>query len=170
MNSQVEHREVHNIYGYCHHKATYDGMIKRDTSQNIRPHVLTRSFFAGSQKWAVVWTGDTGATWDHLRITVPQLLSLSLCGNSNCGGNVCGFAGDSETELAIRWYQLSPSCHSSVAIVRKPTNDEGHGYMTGLILTSSLKQSEKGIACCPTGTPVSNAIVLRLCLCCNLSV
>jgi len=103
---QIEHRDVHNIYGYLQHRATYNGMLKRNTSQNIRPHVLTRSFYAGSQKWTTVWTGDTEATWDHLKNTVPQLLSLSLCGLSNCGGDVGGFIGDPEPELAVRWYQL----------------------------------------------------------------
>lgn len=103
---QVEHREVHNIYGYCHHKATYDGMVKRNKDQNIRPHVLSRSFYAGSQKFTAIWTGDTGATWAYLKNTVPQMLSMSLCGISNIGGDVGGFAGNPEPELAVRWYQL----------------------------------------------------------------
>jgi len=103
---QVEHREVHNIYGYTQHKATYDGLVKRDPNHNSRPHVLSRSFYAGSQKWTTIWTGDTGCTWDYLRFTVPQLLSLGLCGISNAGGDVGGFAGDPEPELAVRWYQL----------------------------------------------------------------
>jgi len=121
---QVEHREVHNIYGYGQHKATYDGMLKRNKEQNIRPHVLTRSFFAGSQKWTTVWTGDTGATWDYLRITVPQLLSLSLCGISFCGGDVGGFIGNPEPELAVRWYQLGTFMpyfrgHSEITAARR---------------------------------------------------
>jgi len=103
---QVEHREVHNIYGYGQHKATYAGLLKRNQCQNIRPHVLTRSFYAGSQKWTTIWTGDTAATWEYLQNTVPQLLNLSLCGISFCGGDVGGFIGDPEPELAIRWYQL----------------------------------------------------------------
>jgi alpha 1,3-glucosidase len=68
--------------------------------------VLSRSFYAGSQKWTTIWTGDTGATWDYLKVTVPQMLSLSLCGISNVGGDVGGFLGDPEPELAVRWYQL----------------------------------------------------------------
>jgi len=103
---QVEHREVHNIYGYCHHKATYDGMINRNADKNVRPHVLSRSFYAGSQKFTAIWTGDTGATWGYLKNTVPQLLSLSLCGISNAGGDIGGFMGNPEPELAVRWYQL----------------------------------------------------------------
>jgi alpha-glucosidase (family GH31 glycosyl hydrolase) len=103
---EVEHREVHNIYGYGQHKATYNGMVRRNKDQNVRPHVLSRSFYAGSQKWTTIWTGDTAATWEHLKVSVPMLLSLSLCGISNAGGDVGGFIGDPEPELAIRWYQI----------------------------------------------------------------
>jgi alpha-glucosidase (family GH31 glycosyl hydrolase) len=103
---QVEHREIHNIYGYCMHKGTYAGLVKRNPCQNFRPHVLSRSFFAGSQKYTAVWTGDTRATWSYLKATVPMLLSLSLCGISFCGGDIGGFIGDPEPELAVRWYQL----------------------------------------------------------------
>jgi len=103
---QVEHREVHNLYGYLMHKASYNGLLWRNKDQNIRPHVLSRSFFAGSQKYTAIWTGDTRATWPYLQATVPMLLSLSLCGISFCGGDVGGFIGDPEPELAVRWYQL----------------------------------------------------------------
>jgi len=121
---QVEHREVHNIYGYTQHKATYDGMVKRNKEQNIRPHVLSRSFYAGSQKYTTIWTGDTGATWDYLKVTVPQMLSLSLCGISNVGGDVGGFAGNPEPELAVRWYQLGTFMpffrgHSAMGTLRR---------------------------------------------------
>jgi len=121
---EVEHREVHNIYGYGQHKATYEGMVNRNQDKNIRPHVLSRSFYAGSQKWTTIWTGDTGATWDYLQKTVPQLLSLSLCGISFCGGDVGGFLGDPETELAVRWYQLGTympyfRAHSEITTQRR---------------------------------------------------
>jgi len=103
---QVEHREVHNVYGYLMHKASYNGLLWRNKDKNVRPHVLSRSFFAGSQKYTAIWTGDTRATWPYLQATVPMLLSLSLCGISFCGGDVGGFIGDPEPELAVRWYQL----------------------------------------------------------------
>jgi alpha 1,3-glucosidase len=103
---QVEHREVHNIYGYTQVKATFEGMLKRNEGQNIRTNVLTRAFYAGVQKYSTVWTGDTSSTWEFLKVTVPQMLSMSLCGISSIGGDVGGFTGNPEPELAIRWYQL----------------------------------------------------------------
>ncbi|KAM4667279.1 neutral alpha-glucosidase C isoform 5-T5 [Amazona ochrocephala] len=45
-----EHREVHNLYGFYQQMATAEGLIKRSSGKE-RPFVLTRSFFAGSQKY-----------------------------------------------------------------------------------------------------------------------
>ncbi|VDN30007.1 unnamed protein product [Gongylonema pulchrum] len=74
-----EHRDVHNIYGFYHHSASYRGLLAR-TNERRRPFILTRSFFVGSQRTAAVWTGDNTASWEHLKITVPMLLSLSVAG------------------------------------------------------------------------------------------
>ena len=103
---KVEHREVHNIYGYCMHKGTFNGLLRRNKDQNIRPHVLSRAFYAGSQKWATIWTGDTLSTWEHLKYTIPMMLSMGLCGISSIGGDVGGFLGNPEPELNVRWHQL----------------------------------------------------------------
>ena len=50
-----------------------------------RPFVLSRSFFAGSQRHGAIWTGDNAATWEHMQISVPMLLSISIAGMPFCG-------------------------------------------------------------------------------------
>lgn len=57
-----EHRVVHNIYGHMQLISTYDGLYRRGKG-NIRPFLLTRSHFAGSQRYAGVWTGDNNWRW-----------------------------------------------------------------------------------------------------------
>ncbi|KAL4362313.1 hypothetical protein GQ457_04G034240 [Hibiscus cannabinus] len=101
----VEHRELHNAYGYYFHMATADGLVKRGDGKD-RPFVLSRAFFAGSQRYGAVWTGDNSADWDHLRVSVPMILSLGLTGMSFSGADVGGFFGNPEPELLVRWYQL----------------------------------------------------------------
>lgn len=80
----IEHREMHNSYGYYFHMATSDGLLKRGDGKN-RPFVLSRAFFAGSQRYGAVWTGDNMADWDHLRVSVPMILTLGLTGMSFSG-------------------------------------------------------------------------------------
>ena len=44
-----EHRDVHNIYGFYQHMATNQGQIDRSGGRE-RPFVLSRAFFAGTQR------------------------------------------------------------------------------------------------------------------------
>ncbi|XP_054807116.1 probable glucan 1,3-alpha-glucosidase [Prosopis cineraria] len=101
----VEHRELHNVYGYYFHMATADGLVKRGEGKD-RPFVLSRAFFAGTQRHGAVWTGDNTADWDQLRVSVPMVLTLGLTGLPFSGADVGGFFGNPETELLVRWYQL----------------------------------------------------------------
>ncbi len=70
-----------------------------------RPFVLTRAFWAGSQRHGAMWTGDNSATWGHLKIAAPMLLSINLGGLSFAGSDVGGFFGEPGAELFTRWYQ-----------------------------------------------------------------
>uniref|UniRef100_A0AAQ5XTG6 Glycoside hydrolase family 31 N-terminal domain-containing protein n=1 Tax=Amphiprion ocellaris TaxID=80972 RepID=A0AAQ5XTG6_AMPOC len=99
-----EHRDVHNLYGFYVQMATAEGLIQRSGGIE-RPFVLTRAFFAGSQRYGAVWTGDNAAEWDHLKISIPMCLSLGLVGISFCGADVGGFFKSPSTELLVRWYQ-----------------------------------------------------------------
>lgn len=97
------HAELHNVYGHLMSKATYNG-LKALTGK--RPFVITRACFAGSQKYATVWTGDNCSHWEHLRMAVPMLLNLGLSGITFCGTDVGGFSFDCNGELLARWMQL----------------------------------------------------------------
>jgi len=101
------HREIHNLFAYYNTQATYEGL--RRLRPKERPFVLTRSGTVGSCRFAATWTGDNTATWNHLRISVPQMLNLGLSGWSFSGADVGGyngFATGPSPELLTRWMQL----------------------------------------------------------------
>lgn len=98
-----EHRDVHNLYGHMHIMGTYEGILKRDPNQ--RPFILTRAHFAGSQRYAAIWTGDNMADWGHLQHSIKMCLSEAVAGLSFCGADVGGFFGNPDAELFERWYQ-----------------------------------------------------------------
>jgi len=58
-----EHREWHNLYGFYQQLATAQGQVQRAGAGNerLRPFVLSRAFFAGSQRAGAIWTGDNAA-------------------------------------------------------------------------------------------------------------
>jgi len=101
-----EHRDVHNMYGMLMTKATYQGLVSH--RPNLRPYILTRSFFVGSQRYCSAWTGDNMGKWDHLKESVPMLLSLSIVGMTFAGADVPGFFFQPESnEMVVRWYQVA---------------------------------------------------------------
>ncbi|KAJ3125695.1 hypothetical protein HK098_008287 [Nowakowskiella sp. JEL0407] len=102
----VEHREIHNAYGMLQHRSTFEGLLQRG-EYNDRPFVLSRAFFAGSQRYGAIWTGDNTATWEQLSGTSAMLLSLGVAGMPFVGADVGGFFGDPSVELLIRWYQAA---------------------------------------------------------------
>uniref|UniRef100_A0A8C7Z8X6 Glucosidase II alpha subunit b n=1 Tax=Oryzias sinensis TaxID=183150 RepID=A0A8C7Z8X6_9TELE len=104
VHGDWENRDVHNLYGLYVQMATADGLVQRSGGVE-RPFVLTRAFFAGSQRYGAVWTGDNAAEWDHLKISIPMCLSLGLVGISFCGADVGGFFKSPTPELLVRWYQ-----------------------------------------------------------------
>jgi mannosyl-oligosaccharide alpha-1,3-glucosidase len=80
--------------------------MRKNAEETERPLVLSRAFFAGSQRVGPVWTGDNAADWDHLRVSIPMTLTLGVAGLTWSGADVGGFFGDPDPELATRWYQL----------------------------------------------------------------
>ncbi|KAJ2378976.1 glucosidase II [Coemansia sp. RSA 2607] len=100
-----EHRDVHNIFGMLYHKATADGLRTRE-SPNKRPFVLSRAYFAGSQRYGAIWTGDNTAEWSHLQASIPMVLSNNIAGMHFIGADVGGFFGNPDQKLLTRWYQL----------------------------------------------------------------
>ncbi|KAK0813818.1 glucosidase II [Friedmanniomyces endolithicus] len=103
-----EHRDLHNLNGLSLINATFSALLARspaELSHPIRPFVLTRSFFAGSQRLGAVWTGDNQAAWPHLEASIPMLLSMGISGFPFAGADVGGFFGNPSKELLTRWYQ-----------------------------------------------------------------
>lgn len=80
-------------------------MLKRSGGK-LRPFILTRSIFSGSQRYAAVWTGDNMAEWEHLQASIPMCLSISLAGMPFCGADIGGFFKNPDAELFFRWYQV----------------------------------------------------------------
>ncbi|KIY46198.1 glycoside hydrolase family 31 protein [Fistulina hepatica ATCC 64428] len=100
-----EHRDVHNINGMLFANQTFKALEAR-MSPPERPFVLTRSFFAGSQRFGAMWTGDNLGTWEHMAVGIKMVLANGLGGFSFAGSDVGGFFGNPEPEMLVRWYQV----------------------------------------------------------------
>lgn len=100
----TNHAEMHNVYGHYMSRATFEGLQKLSDK---RPFVITRAAYAGTQKYATVWTGDNQSLWPHLQMMVPQLCNLGMSGFAFAGTDIGGFGADTTPELLTRWIEAA---------------------------------------------------------------
>ncbi len=93
----------HNVFGQQMSRATRRGLFELRPA--LRPFVLTRSTYAGGQRYAALWTGDNTADWVHLRHGVATLLGMGISGFPFVGNDIGGFAGAGSAELWTRWVE-----------------------------------------------------------------
>lgn len=108
-------RKVRNAYPLVAIGGVYDH--QRETTTDKRVFILTRSAFAGQQRYgANTWSGDVNSSWEMLRNQVPAGLNFSLTGNPNFNSDIGGFFGGVYKrnggpqnkmfqELYVRWLQ-----------------------------------------------------------------
>ncbi len=96
------HWKVKNVYGYNMQRAVAE-MLE---NEERRPFLISRSAYAGIQKYGGVWTGDNHSWWEHILQEIVRLNSLSLCGIFYSGCDVGGFGGDVNAELLVRFMQF----------------------------------------------------------------
>jgi alpha-glucosidase len=97
--------EAHNLYALQMNAAAHSAL--RNIQPDTRPWMLTRSGWAGIQRYAWKWTGDTESTWQALKMTISTVLGLGISGIPYSGPDIGGFSGNPEAELYIRWFQMS---------------------------------------------------------------
>jgi alpha-glucosidase len=100
-----DHREGHNLYGLFMAQAGYEAIRKMQPDK--RPFFVSRSGWAGLQKYSWNWTGDTESSWEALRQTIPTVLGLGCSGIPYSGPDIGGFSGAPSPELYLRWFQLA---------------------------------------------------------------
>ena len=111
------HAKNRNTFALLMARATYEGLGRLRPDQ--RPYVITRAAYAGIQRYATMWTGDTNSTWEALALNVPMFTSLGLSGEPFVGSDVGGFIGRGNGELLVRSYQVSflaPFCRNHKVI------------------------------------------------------
>ncbi len=98
------HSRYHNLYGQLMAQASREGVERAFPER--RPFLLTRANHVSGARFAAAWTGDNQSRWEDLRLSLPMILSLGLCGQPFAGPDVGGFFGDPSPELFARWFEL----------------------------------------------------------------
>jgi alpha-glucosidase len=103
-DEKIGHLEVRNLYGLLMCQATHEGLLAKAPEK--RPFVLSRSAYAGIQRYGATWLGDNKSFFEHMAKSIPMLLNLGLCGVPFSGADVGGFAQDADSDLLVRWFEL----------------------------------------------------------------
>jgi alpha-D-xyloside xylohydrolase len=108
-----------NSFPLMNARAFFDGWTAY--KPNVRPFLLTRSGFAGLQRYgAAIWSGDVASRWYDLRAQISAGVNASMSGIPNWTHDIGGFAledryatktptaADLEEwrELNLRWFQF----------------------------------------------------------------
>ena len=109
--------EYLNAYPLENAKGIYEG--QRQTNPDKRIFILTRSGFAGMQRYAAAtWSGDISANWHDMQLQIPAGINFSLSGMPYWTMDAGGFAVEKRfekpnkkdleewRELMTRWYQF----------------------------------------------------------------
>lgn len=121
--NRIEQRETHSIYGLLNVASSNKGILERNDDKNYRPFILTRSFFAGSQKYTWAWTGDNTANFEHLQNALAMISQAGLTGMPFMGADVGGFFGNPSETLLARWFQCAAYTYP---FFREHSNDESN--------------------------------------------
>ena len=66
----------------CQQRASTEGQVRR-SGGSLRPFVLSRAFYAGSQRYGAIWTGDNSGEWSHLKASIAMMVSQAVTGEHN---------------------------------------------------------------------------------------
>ncbi len=84
---------AHNLYALFILMGTWPGLGKLRPDR--RNFIIARGGYAGMQRYAALWTGDSASSWEFLQINVPEVLNIGLSGVPISGCDIGGFANGS---------------------------------------------------------------------------
>ena len=100
-----------NAYVLPSSQAVYEGQRAADPDKRV--FILTRSAFAGSQRYAAAtWSGDVSSDWDSLRKQIPAGLNMALSGIPWWTTDVGGFA------VPRKWSGSEPAARGRRGVAR----------------------------------------------------
>jgi alpha-D-xyloside xylohydrolase len=99
--------KVENIFPLLHSKTLHDGFRASSFSKGKRVCNLTRSYYAGSQRFgAAYWTGDINVDYQTYMVQIPAGLNVCMSGLPLFCTDVGGFWGETPSDLEVRWFEF----------------------------------------------------------------
>jgi alpha-D-xyloside xylohydrolase len=148
--------EFINPFSLVQTQAVYEG--QRNVSPNQRVFILTRSAYAGQQRYsAATWSGDVASRWSDLKEQIAAGVNFCISGIPYWTTDIGGFAMETRymnpnaadleewRELNMRWYQFGVFCPLFRIHGQFPyreiynTSPEGHPVYKSMVYYDKLR-------------------------------
>ena len=101
---QVNHLDVHNIYGANMTRAAGEYFEKTFGEGSIL--MFSRASYIGAHRSSGIWFGDNHSWWSHILLNLKMLPGANMCGFLYCGADLGGFNENATRDLVMRFLAL----------------------------------------------------------------
>jgi alpha-glucosidase (family GH31 glycosyl hydrolase) len=101
-HGNVTELDAHSLFGTTEVKATHDWFVQ----QEKRPLIIERSSFSGLGHYGSRWLGDNFSQDKYMGFSVTGVMAHNVIGIPLAGSDICGFLGDTNSELCARWHMV----------------------------------------------------------------
>lgn len=130
-------------YSFGLHGVADVGHIVPYYGNDARPFIISLDGWAGTQRYATVWTGDqTGGNWEYIRFHIPTFIGAGLSGQPNITSDMDGIFGGENAVVNARefeWKTFTPMQLNMDGWGANPKYPEALGEPTTSINRTYLK-------------------------------
>ena len=103
INGNLTVYDTKPLIAYYEGKTTFDYLYN---NLKFRPFILSRSTSIGSGKHVFHWLGDNFSHESDIKNSISGIFNFNIFGIPFTGADICGFFGDADKDLCLRWYNL----------------------------------------------------------------
>ncbi|MBV8251482.1 MAG: DUF5110 domain-containing protein [Chitinophaga sp.] len=155
-------------WGLDGNRAAFQGI---ENNADARGFIWCVAGWAGTQRYATVWSGDQSGNWEYIRFHIPTVIGSGLSGFNYATGDVDGiFRGSAKTYVRdMQWKAFTPvyMAISGWAKTNKQpwTYDEPYTSINRKYMKLKMRLTPYMYSYCreayETGTPVCRAMILE---------
>ncbi|MFB6457010.1 TIM-barrel domain-containing protein [Chitinophaga sp. Hz27] len=155
-------------WGLDGNRAAFEGI---ESNADARGFIWCVAGWAGTQRYATVWSGDQSGNWEYIRFHIPTVIGSGLSGFNYATGDVDGiFKGSAKTYVRdMQWKCFTPVYMSISGWAKENKQPWTYGEPYTSINRHYMKQKMRltpyMYSYCreayETGTPVCRAMVLE---------
>ncbi|MCW3466574.1 TIM-barrel domain-containing protein [Chitinophaga nivalis] len=149
-------------------RAAFNGI---EQNADARGFVWCVAGWAGTQRYATVWSGDQSGNWEYIRFHIPTVIGSGLSGFNYATGDVDGiFKGSAKTYVRdLQWKSFTPVYMSISGWAKTGKQPWSHGEpytdINRKYMQLKMRLTPYMYSYCreayETGTPVCRAMVLE---------